>query len=108
MKRVCFVLIMLIMLSSVYAQSTKVLKSISEKEFVTLVKEKTGLVLNYEKLKLKTYPDFDVKICADNLLLSDKKQKIVTVKNIDTKIFFPTLLFCFLHYLFSFVFCSIF
>lgn len=36
MKRVCFVLIMLIMLSSVYAQSTKVLKSISEKEFVTL------------------------------------------------------------------------
>lgn len=64
-----------------------------KKEFVTLVKEKTGLDLNYKKIKLKTYPDFSAKISADNLTLFDKKQKIVTVKNIDTKIFLPTLLF---------------
>ena len=55
--------------------------------------EKNQVVINDKKIKLKTYPDFSAKISAANLTLFDKKQEIVTVKNIDTKIFLSTLLF---------------
>lgn len=63
-----------------------------KKEAVSFVNEKTGLVLSYDKIKFKTYPNFDAKIISENLILSDDKQEIINIKNFDTQVFLPSLL----------------
>lgn len=66
--------------------------SFEKKEFVSLVKEKSGLLLSYDNIRLKTYPNFVAKISADKVLLSDDKNEIAKLKSLETKVFLPSLL----------------
>lgn len=59
----------------------------------TLLKEKTGLELSCDYIKVKTYPTFSLKIFTTNINLKDsEKNQILKAKDFDASIWLPSLL----------------
>lgn len=51
-----------------------------------VIKKHTGLILSFDSAKVKTYPDFSIRLVSQNLELADSaSSKIISAKNIDTR-----------------------
>lgn len=69
-------------------------KKLNSDELSSLVKQKTGICLKYDSAKIKTYPDFSIRLIVKDFSLKDKiDTKIAAAKNIDASVSLPPLAF---------------
>lgn len=57
-----------------------------------IVKEQTNLNLEYNNVKIKTYPNFSLRIKVNDITLTDENNLVANVSNLDTRISLPTII----------------
>ena len=69
-------------------------KKLNSNSISITIKEKTGLDFKCNNIKLKTYPDFSLRITANEISIKDiNKVDIVSSRKIDTVVYLPDIIF---------------